>query len=184
MRKIWILVVAIVLCFVCLTSCSSDDTDDSNNTTNGDTNNSNTSTDINTGNVDVVKFDLHNVENLQCEISFGQTGEKFIFEKEKALQLYSIIANCDYTKLDGMPIKSSVNPSKDYVYLHFTGDKYSEEFPTKEYGHFTIYIDDIVAHNLSIYMSSIHYYQYEDGLYDQVCQYIVENSMDDKVNKN
>ena len=68
MRKIWILVVAIVLCFVCLTSCSSDDTDDSNNTTNGDTNNSNTSTDINTGNVDAAKFDLQNVENLLCEI--------------------------------------------------------------------------------------------------------------------
>lgn len=178
MKKIWIFFIAIVLCFVCLTSCSSNDTDNSNDTTNGDTNNSNTSTGIDTGNVDVAKFDLQNVENLQCEIKFGQTGEKFIFEKEKALQLYNIISSYDYTKLNGMPCKSSVNPSKDYVYLHFTGDKYSEEFPTKEYGHYTIYIDDVVTHNLSVYMSSIRYYQSEDGLYGQVCQYIVENSKD------
>ena len=158
MKKV-LLIVAIVLCTLCLFACNNEETDNSNNSTNSDTPN----------------FEIQNVSNLQCKIVFGETDEEIVFEKEKALELYNIIANCNCSKLDGMPAKSSVNPSSNYIYVNFTGDKYSEEFPTEEYGCYQIYIDDIVSWNLSRYMSYISYYQYEEGLYDTVNQYIEEN---------
>lgn len=165
MKKSFLLITAIILCVISLSACNNDDAS-----------NTDSSTDSNSGVVSVAKFDLQNVENLQCEIRFGQTGEELIFEKEKALELYNIINEYDYTQLNGFPTKSSVNPLKDYVYVYFTGDTIiDEELPLKEYGHYTIYIDDVVGWNLSVYMSAIFCYQYEDGLYEQVNQYITEN---------
>ena len=156
MKKV-LLIVAIVLCTLCLFACNNEETDNSNNSTNSDTPN----------------CEIQNVSNLQCKIVFGETDEEIVFEKEKALELYNIIANCNYTELDGMPAKSSVNPASDYIYVNFTGDK--EELPTEQYGYYYIYTDDIVGSNLSIYMSHIRYYQYEEGLYDTVSQYIEGN---------
>ena len=164
MKKV-LLIIAIVLCSLCLFACNNEETDNSNNSTNSDTN----------GLSAIQGFELQKVSNLQCKIKFGQIDEEIVFEKEKALEIYNIISNCDYTELDGLPIKSSVNQSTDYVFIHFTGDKYSEEFPTEEYGHYTIYIDDVVGSNLSVLMSHVQYKQYEEGLYDSVNRYIEEN---------
>ncbi|MBR2444613.1 MAG: hypothetical protein IKB27_04360 [Clostridia bacterium] len=158
MKKV-LLIIAIVLCSLCLFACNNEETDNSNNSTNSD----------------IPSFEMQNVSNLQCEIVFGQTNEEIVFEKEKALELYNIIANFDYTELDGMPSKSSVDPSSDYINVNFTGDKYSEEFPTELYGCYRIYTDDLVSWNLSKYMSYISYYQYEEGLYNAVSQYIEGN---------
>ena len=103
MKKV-LLIIAIVLCSLCLFACNNEETDNSNNSTNSD----------------IPSFEMQNVSNLQCEIVFGQTNEEIVFEKEKALELYNIIANFDYTELDGMPSKSSVNPSTDYIFINFT----------------------------------------------------------------
>ena len=78
MKKV-LLIVAIVLCTLCLFACNNEETDNSNNSTNSDTPN----------------FEIQNVSNLQCKIVFGETDEEIVFEKEKALELYNIIANCN-----------------------------------------------------------------------------------------
>lgn len=161
MKKYFCIVIVAVLCILCLVSCN----EDTGKTDNSEANNLN----------NISSFDLDKVNNLKCKVRFGETKEEITFEKEKALELHNIIVSCDYTKLDGMSVKSSVNPSTDYVYLHFTGDEYSEELPTKEYGHYTVYTDDIAVTNLSVFMSYAECIQCEDGLYDSISRYINEN---------
>ena len=120
----------------------------------------------------IFEYDVTDVRDFKCEITFGQTNEKYVLEDESAKELYNIIQSYEKTKTNRLPSSyPSMNYTTDYIYIVFSGEPtviYNMEY----YGWYHIYTNDIVSHNLSPYMSSVFHYQFERGIYNEVESYI------------
>ena len=119
----------------------------------------------------IFQYDVTDVRDFKCEITFMQTNEECVLEGKSAKELYNIIQSYKKTKIGGLPSYSSTNYATDGIYLVFSGE------PTvinnmEYYGWYHIYTNDIVSHNLSPYMSSVFHYQFESGIYNEVESYI------------
>ncbi len=127
----------------------------------------------------IFEYDVTDVRDFKCEITFGQTNEEYVLEDESAKELYNIIQSYEKTKTNRLPSSyPSMNYTTDYIYIVFSGEPtviYNMEY----YGCYHIYTNDIVSGNLSPYWSSVFHYQFESGIYNEVESYIknhVENS--------
>lgn len=170
MKKYLIGFIILLISVFCLLSCNN------TNTTNTQNN-----TDIsNNVNSDIYEYDVTNINNFRCEIILGETKESYVLEGIKAKELYNIILNYERTSINGIPAYDSIDPSKDYIYLLFSAEKIeNSENPIEQLGHYgwyTIYMNEIVSHNLSPLMSASWEYQFESGVYSEVKSYI-ENEM-------
>ncbi len=160
MKKNLIVFITLIVPILFLFSCNN--TDDTNTQSNV--------------NVEIVKIDVTNLNNFKCEIYMGQTEENYVLEGEKAKELYNIIFKYDRENIDSVPAYSSMDPSKDYIYIFFSAEKIEDsEFPVERMGHYgcyQIYTKDIVSYNLSPLMSASWDYQFSNGIYNEVNTYI------------